>query len=146
MRYAGAMTDLPAVYVQYRLYLRQVEGNKASRVLEVVPVSFDYQGIIVVATERLPAPAGTVVVQSHSCGCGPQPLIRAGWLAGVVGWRQSEVRRLMMASASAKDRCLADQELVPEVWRVEVRDRHALAAVVQRHCGRRVAVRFFGEV
>ena len=107
MRYAGCMS-LPAVYVYYRLYLKQVECNRERGVLEVAPVSFNYQNFIVVVTERIAAPGGTVVVQSHSCGCGPQPLIRAGWLAGVVRWRESAIRRLMAESASVKTRQLAD--------------------------------------
>ncbi len=138
--------SLPAVYVYYRLYLKQVECNRERGVLEVAPVSFNYQNFIVVVTERIAASGGAVVVQSHSCGCGPQPLIRAGWLAGVVTWRESTLRRLMAESASVKTRQLAEQDLVPDIWRVTVNDPQALACAVRQHCGRAVTVRCFGEI
>jgi len=77
------MRPQPAVAVYHRLYLKQLEGNRGGRLLEIAPVSFDYQGLIVVDTELLATDDGTVVCQSYSCGCGPQPLIRAGLLERV---------------------------------------------------------------
>jgi len=136
----------PPVFVFYRLYLKQIELNKEHGVLEVVPVTFNYQNFIVVATNNIPTDGGMVVYQTHSCGCGPQPLIRAGRLLRVLPWPQAALRRAMAESDNAKDQELADQDLVPEVYLVAVDDREEIVQAVTGQWGRDVRVRFFGEI
>jgi len=141
------MRPQPAVAVYHRLYLKQLEGNRGGRLLEIAPVSFDYQGLIVVDTELLATDDGTVVCQSYSCGCGPQPLIRAGLLERVVPWAATALRRLLAASGDPRDRELAQQRLVPELLLVSVEEgvRPAVRRAVAERFGRELRVRFFGE-
>lgn len=134
------------VSVQHRIYLRQIDLLKSGGG-EMAPLTFNYQNFIVVATGLVERGGRTYVYQTHSCGCGPQPTIWGVYLEGVIPWGDSDLRRTFAASGTAKDRELADQKVVAEVYRVRVpvdeTERNEVAAALRGHFGGEKKISFF---
>ncbi len=134
----------PETYVRHRLYLKQMELVRKRGIPEVLPLTFNYQNLIVVATGTVEADGDTVVYQTYSCGCGPQPLIRGGLLHRIIPWQQSAIRRAMAASANQKDIELVDQKLISEVYVVDSKsDRQRIVRGLQQHFGAGKKICFF---
>lgn len=135
------------VALQHRLYLKQVALLKAVASQEVLPVSFNYQGIIIVETGVVETEGGGVVFQTHSCGCGPQPQIRGAWQDAVVAWRESHMRTALAALPEAREAALAAQTLIPFVYRIrrvtDAFDRERVTTALQGWFGNGRKIVFF---
>lgn len=135
------------VSLQHRLYLREIDLLKSGRGSEVVPVNFNYQNFIMVATGLVEHGGRTFVFQTFSCGCGPQPTIWGMYLEGVIPWRDSALRAFFLAGDGARDRELADQTVVAEVYRVRnpagEGEKSEVTAALRGHFGADKKISFF---
>ena len=133
-------------YVQHRLYLQQIEMLKKGRSSEIVPVNFNYQDTIIVATGLVDYNGISYVFQSNSCGCGPQPTIRGAFLAEIVPWQDSDLYA-WFAAGNTKDRKIADQKVVAEVYRVRLpvddREKEEITAALRSQFGADKEFSFF---
>ena len=104
--------------IQHRLYLKQIEFFKLPAFAEVLPANFNYQNMIIVESGTVEKDGQLFVFQTYSCGCGPQPLIKAAFLLEEVAWKESEFHRLLAASGNQKDTALLDQNIFDSVLRI----------------------------
>ncbi len=134
-------------YVQHRIYLQQFKMLSSRTCFEIVPVNMDYQGLIVVATGVLGHGGRQFVFQTYSCGCGPQPTIRGVYLEKTVPWRASGLCAFFAASANQKERELAEQQVMEEVYRVRLpageTERDEVAAALRSRFGANKEISFF---
>ncbi len=134
---------LPEIYVKHRLYLKQMELLRKCSSSEVLPLSFNYQNLIIVDTGTVEAAGDTIVFQTFSCGCGPQPMIRGGLLQRVITWQCSAIRQALANSANKKDVELRDQDLVTEVYVVDCCDQQKIVRALKQHFGEKKEICFF---
>ncbi len=137
----------PTVYIQHRLYLHQFEFLKEPGFNEVVPLDYNYQNMIIVTTGRLSFEGREVVFQTSGCGCGPQPAIKGALLVAEVPWPLSNFRRQLAAMDNAKDVALADQDIIPAVFRIKMavsaEEQALVRDALQRHFGAGLIIDFF---
>jgi len=123
--------------IQHRLYLKQIEFFKYPFFAEVLPANFNYQNMIIVESGTVEDDEQLYVFQTYSCGCGPQPLIKAAFLLEVVAWKESEFRRLLAASNNPKDTALVDQGVFATVQRIRPartdEEKRLVERVMQQH-------------
>jgi hypothetical protein len=91
------------IALQNRLYLKQKELWKNSEFCEIMPVNFNYQGLIIVSTGLVDVSEGQIIYQTYSCGCGPQPTIRGAILEKEAIWSASKMRQELSRSANPKE-------------------------------------------
>ena len=142
-------TESPMIdsYVQHRIYLKQYEMLKTRTVFEIVPVNFNYQNFIVVTTGLLEYASTQFVFQTYSCGCGPQPTIRGAYFEEVIPWHVSTLCACFAASSKAKERELAVQKVIAEVYSgrlpVGEREKAEVTAALQSQFGINKEISFF---
>jgi hypothetical protein len=127
------------IAVQNRLYLKQRELWKNGEFCEIVPVNFNYQGLVIVSTGMVDASEGRIIYQTYSCGCGPQPIIRGSILEKEVSWSASKMRRELTRSAKPKEVSLAEQTFIKKVYVVRRQisndDRLRIVRTLQKRFG-----------
>ena len=133
--------------IQHRLYLKQVEFWKMPSFDEILPVNFNYQNLIMVCSGTVEENGQTVVFQTYSCGCGPQPLIRGALLLEELAWQESEFRRLLGKSDNPKDLALVDQDILKKVQRLRraqsVEEKGLVVRALQGCFGENKKISFF---
>ncbi len=134
---------LPEIYVKHRLFLKQMELLRKCSCSEVLPLTFNYQNLIIVDTGTVEAVDDTVVFQTYSCGCGPQPVIRGGLLRRIIPWQQSEIRHALAESSNKKEVELIGQDLVSEVYVVDCRDHQKITRALKQYFGEEKEICFF---
>ncbi|GBE12574.1 hypothetical protein BMS3Abin13_00865 [bacterium BMS3Abin13] len=137
----------PTVYIQHRLYLHQLKFLKEPDFNEVVPLDYNYQNMIIVTSGRLSFAGREVVFQTSGCGCGPQPAIKGALLVAEVPWPLSNFRRQLAGMANAKDVALADQNIIPAVFRIKkvvsAEERDLVRDALHQHLGAGLIIDFF---
>ncbi|NIA05021.1 MAG: hypothetical protein GWP11_03515 [Proteobacteria bacterium] len=137
----------PTIYIQQRLYLHQFEFLKEPDFNEVVPLNYNYQNMIIVTSGRLSFAGREVVFQTSGCGCGPQPAIKGALLVAEVPWPLSNFRRQLAGMTNAKDVALADQDIIPAVFRIKkvvsAEERDLVRDALHQHLGAGLIIDFF---
>ena len=133
-------------YIQHRIYLQQLDMLKNRQGFEIVPLNFNYQDMIIIATGLIEYGGRKFVFQSNSCGCGPQPTIRGAFFEEVIPWHVSGLHD-WFAACKTKDRKLAEQKIIDQVYRVRLPDdekeREELTAALRSHFGEEMVISFF---
>ncbi len=134
-------------YIQHRLYLHQFEFLKEPGFNEVVPLDYNYQNMIIVTSGRLSFAGRNIVFQTSGCGCGPQPAIKGALLVAEIPWPLSNFRRKLAAMANDKDVALADQDIIPAVFRIKkavsAEERALIRDALRQHLGAGLIIDFF---
>jgi hypothetical protein len=132
---------------QHRLYMKQLEYLKRSDFAEVLPANFNYQNMIMVSSGTVETDGQSIVFQTYSCGCGPQPLIRSAFLEEEVAWQRSKFRSLLGQSANEKDTALVDQKIFPVVYRIRqaksAEEKGLIEKALRDHFGANKKINFF---
>ena len=132
-------------YIQHRLYLQQFEMLRRRKGFEIAPVNFNYQGIIIVATGLIEYGGKQFVFQTNGCYCG-QPTIRGAYLKEVIPWPASDLYA-HFAACSTKDRKLAAQKVIDEIYRVRLptaeKEKQEVTAALHSHFGANREISFF---
>ena len=132
-------------FIKHRIYLQEFEMLRQRKILEIAPVDFDYQGIIIVATGLIENQGSQFVYQSNGCSCGHKT-IRGVYLEEEVPWPASGLRA-HFAAGNSKDRKLADQKEVDKVYRVRLpadeNEKNEVAAALKSHFGANADINFF---
>ena len=135
------------IALQNRLYLKQKELWKNNDFCEIMPVNFNYQGLIIVSTGLVDAPEGQIIYQTYSCGCGPQPTIRGAILEKEAIWSASKMRQELTQSANPKEASLAEQTFIKTVYnalrRISNDDKLRITRVLQNHFGENKKIGLF---
>ena len=135
------------IALQNRLYLKQKELWKNNDFCEIMPVNFNYQGLIIVSTGLVDVPEGRIIYQTHSCGCGPQPTIRGAILEKEAIWSASKMRQELTQSANPKEASLAEQTFIKTVYnalrRISNDDKLRITRVLQNHFGENKKIGLF---
>lgn len=133
-------------YIKHRIYLQQLDMLKNRQGFEIVPLNFNYQDMIIVATGLIEYGGRKFIFQSNSCGCGPQPTIRGAYFEEVIPWQASDLNAWFAASKT-KDRKFAEQKIIDQVYRVRLPDdekeREELTAALRSHFGEDMEISFF---
>jgi len=137
----------PPTYICNKLYLTQCELLKKKAGAEVLPLAYNYQGLIVVTTALVEEGEHRLVVQTHSCGCGPQPTIRGGLLKKITPWTGSEIQKILAACGREKEMALSLQTLVDKVYVIKrpktADDRDLITTVLKEQFGQNHKISFF---
>jgi hypothetical protein len=133
--------------IQNTLYLKQKELWKNSEFCEVVPVNFNYQGLVVVSTGIVDASEDQIIYQTYSCDCGPQPTLRGAILEKEVSWSASKMRQELTRSANPKEVSLAEQTFIKTVYvalrHISNDDKLRIARTLQKRFGENRKISFF---
>ena len=133
--------------LQNRLYLKQKELWKNSEFCEIVPVNFNYQGIVIVSTGLVDASEGQIIYQTYSCDCGPQPTIHGAILEKEVSWSASKMRQELIRSANPKEVSLVEQTFIKTVYaalrQISNDDKLRIARTLQKRFGDNKKISFF---
>ncbi len=134
-------------YIQNKLYLTQFDLTKKHGGVEILPLNFNYQGLIIITTELVKNGGQRLVTQTHSCGCGPQPTIRGGILEKIVPWTASTIRKKLADSGKNKEVTLSNQTLVDEVYvlkkPISDTERTLIIQGLQKYFGGEMEIGFF---
>lgn len=137
----------PSAYIQHRLYLNQAKFLQDSDFNEVAPLNYNYQNLIIVTSGRLSFAGREIVFQTSGCGCGAQPAIKGALLVAEVPWPLSNFRRRLAGMKNAKDAALADQDIIPAVFRIKMavaaEERDLVRDALHRHFGAGLIIDFF---
>ena len=132
-------------YIQNRLYLKQSEMIKARKALEVVPVNFEYQGLIIVTTGLTEYNGTQFVFQTNGCGCGCST-VRGAYFEEEIPWSASGLRA-SFAAGTTKDREFADQKVINVVYKVRLpvgeTEKGEVTAALKSHFGADRDIHFF---
>lgn len=138
---------IPETALQNRLYLKQKELWKNSEFCEIMPVNFNYQGLIIVSTGLVDVPEGQIIYQTYSCGCGPQPTIRGAILEKEASWSASKMRQELTRSANPKEASLAEQTFIKTVYialrQISNDDKLRITRALQNHFGENKKIDLF---
>lgn len=133
--------------LQNRLYLKQKELWKNSELCEIVPVNFNYQGLVIVSTGIADASEGQIIYQTYSCDCGPQPTIRGAILEKEASWSASKMRQELTLSTNPKEVSLAEQTFIKTVYvalrQISNDDKLWITRTLQRHFGENKRISLF---
>ena len=117
---------------------------KTRKTLEIVPVNYDYQGIIIVTTGLTEYNGTQFVFQTNGCGCGCST-IRGTYFEEEIPWSASELCASFAAS-TAKDREIADQKVIKVVYKVRLpaeTEKMEVTAALKSHFGANRDIHFF---
>ncbi len=138
---------LPKVYVQHRLFMCQSKFLKEAGFNEIVPVNYNFQNMIIVDTCLLIREGKYIVLQTSSCGCGPQPYIKTSLLHEEVKWHESKFCKRLLHSNNKKDAELANQDIVSTVYGIEKalseREKVFILDALKDHLGTGLIINFF---
>jgi hypothetical protein len=139
--------SLSTAGLQHRLYLKQIEFWKLPVFHEILPANFNYQDTIIVSSGTVEEDGVRIVFQTYSCGCGPQPLVKAAFMKQEIPWEDSEFRRMLAASGKPKDTALVDQKIFSKVQRIRPaqteEEKDLVEKVMQGHFGDNRKISFF---
>lgn len=138
---------LKKIAALHKLYLKQINLQQEESYREVLPVTFNYQNMIIVETGVIDSGSLKIVYQSHDCGCGPQPTIRGGVLDREIEWALSHTRKHLLSSGEPSDRELADQQVVRNVYLLrkvpDGQEEKLVLASLQEHFGKSAKIKLF---
>ena len=121
--------------IEHRLYMKQFNLLKSGESDELLPLNFNYQDIIIVATGTLESEGQRFVYQTYSCGCGPQPAIRGALLESELSWEESAIR----GKLEQEEDSLAAQQVVRSVYRIRrpgsEQEKQEIVRVLRKHFG-----------
>jgi hypothetical protein len=131
----------------HKLYLKQINFQQEESFNEVLPLSFNYQDMIIVETGIIDCGLFKLVYQTHDCGCGPQPTIRGAVLDLKTDWSLSRTRDHLLSSVEPRDFELADQQIVKTVYQVrepfDGQEKKLMLTSLQKHFGKMAKIKFF---
>jgi len=131
----------------HKLYLKQINFQQQESFNEVLPLSFNYQNMIIVETGVIDSGSFKIVYQTHDCGCGPQPTIRGGILDLEIDWTLSQTKKFLLSSGGPREHELAEQQIIKTVYRVrkprDSQEEKLTLAFLQDHFGKITKIKSF---